>query len=117
MDDRRTTEAHLSYKLTSEPSAQVSLKGKMGQGRVLSIDFFRLSPQCGGSAGAMISTLQWTKYGTRTISLSRKCKLDGRKVRLCNSPRMCGGEVTNDWCIFWLGRAMPVIPSLKDRGK
>ena len=33
-------------------------------------------------------------------------------------PRGCvGGEVTNDWCIFWLGRAMPVIPNLKDRGK
>ena len=55
----------------------------MGWDRVLSIDFFRLSPQCGGSAGAVISlTLQWTKYGTRTIGLSRKCKLDGRKVRL-----------------------------------
>ena len=48
----------------------------------------------------MISTLQWTKYGTRTISLSRKCKLDGRKVRLRNSPRMREAEVTNDLCIF-----------------
>ena len=26
VDDRRTTESYLSYKLTSEPSAQVSLK-------------------------------------------------------------------------------------------
>ena len=84
---------------------------------MMSIDFFRLSPQCGGNAGAVISlTLQWTKYGTRTISLSRKCKLDGRKVRLRDSPRMCGGEVTNDWYIFCLCRAMPVIPNLKDRG-
>ena len=60
---------------------------------MLSIDFFRLSPQCGGSAGAMISTLQWTKYGTRTISLSRKGKLDGRKVRLRNSPRLRGARL------------------------
>ena len=74
----------------------------MGRGRVLSIDFFRLSPQCGGCAGDVMSlTLQWTKNGTRTISLSRKSKFDGRKVRLRNSPRMCGGEVTNDWCIFF----------------
>ena len=24
--------------------------------------------------------------------------------------------VTNDWCISWLGRVIPVIPNLKDRG-
>ena len=53
---------------------------------MLSIDFIRLSPQCGGSAGAM-------EYGTRTISLSRKCKLDGRKVRLRNSPRLRGARL------------------------
>ena len=58
---------------------------------MLSIDVFRLSPQCGGSAGAVISlTLQWTKYGTRTISLSRKCKLDGRKVRVGARLQMTG---------------------------
>ena len=55
----------------------------------------------GGVFGLISLTLQWTKYGTKTIiSLSRKCKLDGRKVRLLNSPGMCGGEVTNDWCIL-----------------
>ena len=46
----------------------------------------------GWSAGAVISlTLQWTKYGIRTIiSLSCKCKLDGSKVRLRNSQGCVG---------------------------